>query len=133
MLPDTSENICVLEKQLRAVFLLAERSPEGKLPFVRYQQFSQIGDDLFMRLLRIEPSATAQHRDKVGFDTLLGHRGDLLKMESVWNVVGANGAIKHDALFQHGFLRFVKQSILHHCMYVIEVAGSCAVKKCNDL
>ena len=81
MLPDTSDNICVLEKQLRAVFLLAERSPEGKLPFVRCQQFFQIGDDLFMRLLRIEPSATTQHRDKVGFDTLLGHRGDLLKME----------------------------------------------------
>ena len=86
-----------------------------------------------MRLLRIEPSATAQYRDKVGFDTLLGHRGDLLEMESVWNAVGANGAIKHDTLFQHGFLRFVKQSILHHCMYVIEVAGSCAVEKCNNL
>lgn len=55
MLPDTSENICVLEKQLRAIFLLAKRSPEGKLPFVRRQQFFQIGDDLFMRLLRIEP------------------------------------------------------------------------------
>ena len=81
MLADARENICVLEKQLRAVFLLAKRSPEGKLPFVRYQQFFQIGDDLFMRLLRIEPSATTQYRDKVGFDTLLGHRGDLLKME----------------------------------------------------
>lgn len=63
MLPDTRENICVLEKQLRAIFLLAERSPEGKLPFVRRQQFFQIGDDLFMRLLRIKPSATAQYRD----------------------------------------------------------------------
>ena len=52
MLPDTSENICVLEKQLRAIFLLAKRSPEGKLPFVRRQQFFQIGDNLFMRLLR---------------------------------------------------------------------------------
>ena len=133
MLADARENICVLEKQLRAVFLLAKRSPEGKLPFVRYQQFFQIGDDLFMRLLRIEPSATTQYRDKVGFDTLLGHRGDLLKMESVWNVVRANGALKHDTLFQHGFLRFVKQSILHHCMYIIEVTGSCTVKKCNDL
>ena len=60
MLPDTRENICVLEKQLRTIFLLTERSPEGKLPFIRCQQFFQIGDDLFMRLLRIEPSATAQ-------------------------------------------------------------------------
>ncbi len=55
MLPDASENICVLEKQLWAIFLLAERSPEGKLPFIRCQQSFQIGDDLFMRLLRIEP------------------------------------------------------------------------------
>ena len=54
MLPDTRENICVLEKQLRTIFLLTERSPEGKLPFIRCQQFFQIGDDLFMRLLRIE-------------------------------------------------------------------------------
>ncbi len=98
MLPDARENICVLEKQLRAVFLLAERSPERKLPFVRCQQFFQIGDNLLMRLLRIKPNATAQYRDKVGFDTLLGNRGDLLEMESVWNAVGANGAIKHDAL-----------------------------------
>ena len=117
MLPDTRENICVLEKQLRAIFLLAERSPEGKLPFVRRQQFFQIGDDLFMRLLRIKPSATAQYRDKVGFDTLLGHRGDLLEMESVWNAVGANGAIKHDTLFS-AWVPAIRQTIHTPSLYV---------------
>ena len=73
MLLDASENICVLEKQLRAIFLLAERSPERKLLFIRCQKFFQIGGNLLVRLLRIKPNTTAQYRDKVGFDTLLGH------------------------------------------------------------
>lgn len=102
MLSDSGEDFFILEQQFRTIFFLAERSPEGKLLGIRYKQFFQISNDLFVGLICVEPCTPAQYRNQIGLDALLRNACHIVKAELFRYGIGTDDAVIHDTLFSIG-------------------------------